>query len=81
MRARRSTPIRGLLAGLVILIVFASSVVAMTAGGSRSNSNLPASQYAQTVLVAPDSGTRGTERSRGDDAGEADGHDEGRHHR
>jgi hypothetical protein len=63
MRAPRSTPRRGLLAGLAALIAFASAAVAMTAGGS-SSATTP-TQSAQAV-VATDSHARAAEELDGD---------------
>jgi hypothetical protein len=64
MRIPRSTPRRGLVAGLAALIAFASAAVALTAGGSRG-----ATTQAQTAqaIVAPDRHARAGNGLDGDD--------------
>ena len=76
MRARRPSPLRGLLAGLLALIAFASSAVAMTAGGSNGDAALPvqavAAQSAEDAAIGePDAG-RGFDGGRSSDLRDAD---------
>jgi hypothetical protein len=64
MRISRSTPRRGLVAGLAALFAFASAAVAMTARGTS-----PATTQAQTAqaVVATDRQARAAEGLDGDD--------------
>jgi hypothetical protein len=76
MHLLRPTPIRGLMAGLLALIAFASSAVVMTADGpSSGTTNLALAPAAQTVVHG---GGARIEGARGDDEG--DGRDDGGHH-
>jgi hypothetical protein len=92
MRTPRSSPLRGLLAGLVALVAFGSCAVAITAGGS-SGATTP-TPSAQTIVASVDGRARATEGRDGGDgrsaavrvADEADSHDTltadaGDHHR
>jgi len=90
MRSPRPTPLGGRFAGLLALIAFALTAVAMTAGGPSSTPATPTqAQYAQPAVVAADAGRHGWERFGGGDADPADRHDgdeahgrdEGPHHR
>jgi hypothetical protein len=76
MQTQRPTPLRGLLAGLLALIAFASTAVAMTAGRTSSTAGSPAQLAAAQTVVGGDGGP--TDAARGGD--EADGHDGGRRH-
>lgn len=67
MTPQRLDPLRGLLAGLLALTVFASLAVAMTAGGSSRPAAVAAPAVpAQALVTADDDGFRGEGR-RGDD--------------
>jgi hypothetical protein len=80
MRAPRSSPVRGLFAGLIALIVFASVAIAMAAGGSvpaTSSANQASSVQAAVGGdgAAPQDGGRGHTRISGlrDGDDDADG--------
>jgi hypothetical protein len=83
MRAPRSSPVRGLFAGLIALIMFASAAIAMAAGGSApaTSSAIQASGVQAAVGgdgAAPQDGGRAHTRISGfrdddDDADDADG--------
>jgi hypothetical protein len=71
--ARRPNPPRGLLAGLVVLVAFAWFAVAMTTGGSRTNTpSLRPALTAQTAVVRSDGAgiAGGADEDRGRDDGE-----------
>jgi hypothetical protein len=51
MKTQPKTPARGLLAGLIALVIFASVAISMTAGGSAAPAPLPAA-VTQTAAVA-----------------------------
>jgi len=72
MRTRKTTPLRGLLVGLLALCTFGSSAVAITAANGATS---PA-QAAQAIIVALDS-PPGTSAHHGDD--HHGSHERGRH--
>ena len=59
MPARRTSPVRGLLAGLLALVAFASSAVAMTAGGSDGGGALPVPSVPVQLAGDGDGAARG----------------------
>jgi hypothetical protein len=74
MRAHHPSPSRGLLAGLLALTTFASAAVAMTAGGSNSQTTPPQATQAAVAPVVRQADT--TRRFDGDGA-RFDGRDGG----
>jgi hypothetical protein len=65
MHIQASSPLRGLLAGLLALIVFASVAVSMTAGGSSSGTTKVIAQQASVATAAVQGDGDGDANSRG----------------
>jgi hypothetical protein len=72
MRSHRLDPRRGLLAGLLALVVSASSAVAMTVGGPSAGTSGSASTNAPATQNAADTTVQGTNRLADDDGGDRD---------
>jgi hypothetical protein len=77
MRPQRLAPLRGLLAGILALAVFASSAVDMAAGGSLGDIPRLAQALPAQISVQPDGNHHGDGRGHGDE-GSGDRRDGGR---